>query len=104
MSKKGDDYGNTYSYFQVDNDASIATLDKFFKKSTADIKKPYFIGEDGKYVMRIKDKYITQGDLKQNKVYNDTLINMKPFSFVKEDKEIKGYYISDVGINPVYLI
>ena len=86
LSTKTDNYGSEYCYYEILND----NFKDEIKSIEKEMKVPYFLGKENKYILRIKSRYVKDND----KVGGTALINMKEFEY----NEFCGYYINSIEI------
>lgn len=85
LNTKVDNYKNELSYFKI----SSKDIDgKLSKLNIEGYKLPWFTSEEGKYILKVKHKYVSIPDLEKMKKYVTDI----SFKYYKMDNN-EGYYI-----------
>ena len=90
LTTKTDMYKNENVYFKV---SGKDVQNKFNKLNAEEYKVPWFEGNDGKYLLKVKLKYVKLEDMIKQNIY---LTNIS-FKYYNID-EIEGYYINSINI------
>ena len=90
MTTKTDLYKNENSYFEISKkDIDI----KFNKVSVDGYKLPWFAGDDGKYILKVKSKNVKLPDMIKENMY---IANISFKYYNIDDNE--GYYVNTINI------
>ena len=85
-------YGNDVAYFKIVDIGFKNKLKPIFSVVEEDMKMPTWRGDNGLYILKVKDKFINYfNDLVKNNLYNVD-IDFEMYNLEIEDKQIRGYY------------
>ena len=85
-------YGNDVAYFKIVDTGYKNKLKPIFSVVEEDMKMPTWQGDNGLYILKVKDKFINYfNDLVKNNLYNVD-IDFEMYNLETEDKQIRGYY------------
>ena len=85
-------YGNDVAYFKIVDTSYKNKLKPIFSVVEEDMKMPTWQGDNGLYILKVKEKFINYfNDLVKNSMYKVD-IDFEMYNLETDDKQIRGYY------------
>ena len=87
ISKKEDAYGNEICYFKCVDKNKLKPVMVF-----QNLKMPYFVGDNGAVILRVKNKFVNYVDEFKKQTYLCDLV-FESYNFETENGIISGFYL-----------
>ena len=85
-------YGSDTAYFKIIDPGYKNKLKPIFSVVEEDMKMPTWQGDNGLYILKVKDRFINYfNDLVRNNMYTVD-IDFEMYNLETNDKQIRGYY------------